>query len=371
MKYYLLAGEPSGDLHGSNLIRNLKKYDRESDFRYFGGDLMKKEGGNLAFHYKQMSYFGIWEVVWNLKAINRTLEYCRQDVMAYNPDVLILIDYPGFNLKMAEFAHEKGIRTIYYIAPKVWASRKWRIKRIRRSVDKLFVILPFEEKYFNTRGIRAEYQGNPLVDAMASFTPKSEVDFRKSNQLSDRPIIALLAGSRKTEIRHCLPEMVKATQGFADSFELILAGAPAIKPDYYLPYLEGSNVKLVSSQTYDLLNNATAALVVSGTATLETALFKVPEAVFYKFSLLTYIIGKPFVHIRFFSLVNIIMDREIVKELLQFKLAEKLKVELWQLLNNKDYRKKMLDNFNELGNIIGKAGTSERVAKSMFEYLNQ
>jgi lipid-A-disaccharide synthase len=332
---------------------------------------MQREGGELALHYKKMSFFGIWEVVKNIRTINKTLESCRKDILEYKPDVLILIDYPGFNLKMAEFAHNSGIKTIYYIAPKVWASRKWRIKRIKRSVDKLYVILPFEEKFFNTRGIVAEFNGNPLTDAIASFKPVSRDDFRKMNHLSDKPIIALLAGSRKTEIHHCLPEMLKATKKFTEAYELVLAGAPAIKPEYYQNYLEGSRVKLIFDQTYDLLNNATAALVVSGTATLETALFKVPQAVFYKFSLLTYIIGKPFVHIVFFSLVNIIMEKEIVKELLQFRLAEKLNTELKLLLNNADYRKKMLDNYTELINIVGKAGTSERVAKSIYEYLNK
>ncbi len=369
MKYYLIAGEPSGDLHGSNLIRNLKSNDSNAEFRFFGGDLMEKEGGEIALHYKKMSFFGIWEVVKNIGTINKTMKYCRKDILEYKPDVVILIDYPGFNLKMAEFARKNGIKTIYYIAPKVWASRKWRIKRIKRSIDKLYVILPSEVKYFKDRGVLAEYQGNPLTDAIARFKPVSENEFRSKNKLSGKPIIALLSGSRTTEIKHCLPEMVSATREFADEYQLVLAGAPSIKEEQYKQYLEGSDIPLIFNQTYDLLNNATAALVVSGTATLETALFKVPEAVFYKFSLLTYIIGKPFVHIRFFSLVNIIMDREIVKELLQFNLVEKLNTELKQLLQNADYRKKMLDNFDELSTIVGHAGTSERVAKSMYEYL--
>lgn len=371
MKYYLIAGEPSGDLHGSNLIRNLKYYDPEAQFRYFGGDLMQKEGGELALHYKKMSFIGIWEIVKNIKTINKTLDICRKDILAYNPDALILIDYPGFNLKIAEFAKKNGYRTIYYIAPKVWASRKSRIKRIKKSVDKLYVILPFEEDYFRKRSILAEYQGNPLSDAIASFKPVTSDDFRGKNNISDKPIIALLAGSRKTEISLCLPEMLKATREFIDNYELVLAGAPSIKPEYYDQFLEQSKVKIIFNQTYDLLNNAIAALVVSGTATLETALFKIPEAVFYKLSTPTFIIGRPFVHIRFFSLVNIIMDREIVKEFLQFGLAKKLNGELKRLLTNTEYRKKMLDNFDELSNIVGKAGTSERVAKSMFEYLNQ
>lgn len=371
MKYYLIAGESSGDLHGSNLIKNLKTHDPDAYFRYFGGDLMKKEGGELAFHYKNMSFFGIWEILKNLNTISRTMDICRKDMLEYKPDVLILIDYPGFNLKMAEFAHQHHIKTLYYIAPKVWASRRWRIKRIRQSVDKLYVILPFEEKYFSSKGILTEYNGNPLTDAIAAYKPVHENQFRKNNQLSNRPIIALLAGSRKTEIRHCLPEMLKATEEFTGTFELVLAGAPAISPQYYQKFLERSAVKLVFNQTYDLLNCAKAALVVSGTATLETALLKVPEAVFYKFSLITYIIGKPFVHIRFFSLVNIIMNHEIVKELLQFNLSKKLNHELKQLLYHEQYRNKMLENFDELINIVGKAGTSERVAKSMYEYLKQ
>ncbi|MBA7543568.1 Lipid-A-disaccharide synthase [subsurface metagenome] len=370
MKYYIVAGEASGDLHGSNLIRHLKKLDDKARFRGFGGDMMSEAGASLAFHYKKMSFIGIWEVVKNIKTINKSIEYCRNDIINYKPDVLVLIDYPGFNLKIAEFGKKQGIKVLYYIAPKVWASRKSRVKRIRKFVDKLFVILPFEEKYFRELGISAEYTGNPLSDAIAAFAPASDEQFKKNNQLSDKPIIALLAGSRKTEIYHCLPEMIEACKDLAD-YQLVLAGAPSIKTEYYEQYLTGTNISIVYNQTYDLLHRAKAAVVTSGTATLETALFDVPEVVIYKLSTPTYIIGKPFFRIRFFSLVNIIMNKEIVKELLQFHLARDIRIELNRILSDREYRQQMLDEFKVLKKKVSKEGTSERVAKSMYQYLTQ
>jgi lipid-A-disaccharide synthase len=369
MKYYLIAGEASGDLHGSNLILQLKKLDINAQFRCFGGDLMEKAGATIALHYSHMSFIGIWEVIKNLKTINRSLEHCRIDIINYQPDAVILIDYPGFNLKIAEFAKEKGFKTIYYIAPKVWASRKSRIKRIRRSVDKLFVILPFEEKYFADRNCPAEYIGNPLKDAIAAFKPLKPEEFRNINKLDERPIIALLAGSRKMEISLCLPEMLKASENFI-GHQLIIAGAPSIPAEYYEQFISEHKVRIVYNQTYDLLTNATAAIVVSGTATLETALFKVPEVVLYKLSMPTFIIGRPFVHIKFFSLVNIIMDRLVVKELLQFNLVRDIQKELSLLLFNEEYRESMLINFEELRIKIGDPGTSERAAQSIYKFLN-
>lgn len=369
MKYFVIAGEASGDLHGGNLIKHLREIDPDADFLCYGGDLMEAAGGTIAFHYKHMSFAGIWEVVKNLKTINRTLERCKADLILYQPDAVILIDYPGFNLKMADFAHAEGFRTLYYIAPKVWASRKSRIKRIRRVVDRLFVILPFEEDYFSQHGCPAEYGGNPLTDAIAAFSPSGEHEFRQKHGLSEKPIIALLAGSRKMEISHCLPEMLKATKDF-DDYELVLAGAPSIAPGYYSRFLGDTPVKLIFGATYDILSRARAAVVVSGTATLETALFKVPEVVIYKLSTPTYVIGRPFFRIRFFSLVNIIMDKEVVKELLQFNLARDIRSELLKLLDDDAYRKKMLDNFSDLANVIGEPGTSARVARGMYNYLN-
>jgi lipid-A-disaccharide synthase len=369
MNYYLIAGEASGDLHGSNLIRQLKKLDQKAEFRCFGGDLMEQAGGHIALHYRKMSFIGIWEVVKNIRTINKTLEFCREDLLDYHPDVVILIDYPGFNLKIAEFAREKGYKTIYYIAPKVWASRKSRIKRIQKCVDKLYVILPFEEKYFNERQCKAEYLGNPLTDAIANFKPYTSEEFRLKNKLDERPIIALLAGSRKMEISLCLPEMLNACKDLVD-YQLVIAGAPSIQTAFYDQYTSNFSVRIVFNETYDLLANAAAAVVVSGTATLETALFNVPEVVLYKLSTPTFIIGRPFVHIRFFSLVNIILDRQVVKELLQFNLSRDIRKELNLLLYDNDYRKTMLEAFAELNKIIGKPGTSGRVAKSIFKFLN-
>ena len=370
MKYYIIAGEASGDLHGSNLIKNLKKIDKEARFRCFGGDLMQEAGAEIALHYKKMSFIGIVEVVKHLKTIRKTLKYCKKDILEYTPDAVILIDYPGFNLKVAKFAKSQGFKTLYYIAPKVWASRKWRIKQIRKSVDKTFAILPFEEEYFNSRGCNTEYVGNPLSDAISNFKPEKKETFFKENNIGDKPVIALLAGSRTTEIKNCLPQMLKAMEGIED-FEVLLAGAPSIAPSYYDKYLQGTPVKIIYNKTYDLLNNAYAAVVVSGTATLETALFKIPEVVLYKVATASYIIGKPFVHIKFFSLVNIIMDQAIVKEFLQFRLANKIRTELRLLLHDQSYRQAMLDNFHRLSLMIGTPGTSERVSKSMYDYLTR
>ncbi len=370
MKYYLIAGEASGDLHGGNLIKQLKNLDGQAQFRCFGGDLMEQAGGQIALHYRMMSFIGIWEVIKNLKTINKTLEFCKKDLLAYRPDVVILIDYPGFNLKIAEYAKEQGFRTVYYIAPKVWASRKSRIKRIRKSVDRLYVILPFEEEYFNRRNCRAEYLGNPVNDAISDFKPQIASEFRAKNQLDERPIIALLAGSRKMEISFCLPEMLNACNNFPD-YQLVIAGAPSIPEAYYTQFTKGYPVRMVYNQTYDLLSNAVAAVVVSGTATLETALFKVPQVVLYKLSTPTYIIGRPFVHIRFFSLVNIIMNRQVVKELLQFHLARDIGNELQRILNDNEYRNNMLNSYIELAGIMGNPGTSIRVAKSINQFLTQ
>jgi lipid-A-disaccharide synthase len=370
MRYYLIAGEASGDLHGSNLIKNLKKLDPSAYFRGFGGDLMQEAGAEICLHIRKMSFIGIWEVLMNLKTINKNFEVCREDLLNFKPDALILIDYPGFNLKMAEFAKNNGIKTLYYIAPKVWASRKSRIKRIQKSVDKLYAILPFEEKYFEDHKVKAEYTGNPLMDAISAFTPVSDEDFIRKNNLLQKPIIALLSGSRKMEISFCLPEMLEASKNFPE-YQFIVAGAPSINPSYYDQFIAETDVKIVYNQTYDLLIRAKAAIVVSGTATLETALFKVPEVVIYKLSTPTFIIGRTFVHIRFFSLVNIIMDREIVKELLQFHLARDISKELQKILTNTSYRKKMLSDFDELLVKVGKPGTSERVAKSMYQFLSK
>ncbi len=369
MKYYLIAGEASGDLHGSNLIKGLKKHDKNSSFRCFGGDLMQSEGAEVTLHYSKMSFIGIWEIVKNLKTINHHIDFCKKDLLDFAPDVLILIDYPGFNLRMAEFAKNHGIKTLFYIAPKVWASRKWRIKKIRRFVDKLYVILPFEEQYFKKRNCNVEYIGNPLMDAIVGFSAPEYNDFIRENNLTVKPIVALLAGSRKMEIDLCLPEMIAASRHYPE-YQFVLAGAPTIKPSYYDQFLKGTGIKMVYNKTYELLSFAKAAVVTSGTATLETALFRIPEVVIYKLIPATYIIGRPFVHIRFFSLVNIIMDREVVKELLQFNLARDIKSELDKILCDAEYANCMIKDFVELKEKIGQPGASARAAESMYHFIS-
>lgn len=369
MKYYIIAGEASGDLHAGNLIKEFKTLDTNSEFRGFGGDNMEKQGANITLHYSEMAFMGVWEVLKNLKTIKRNFKICEEDLLSYKPDALILVDYAGFNLRMAKFAKEHGIPTLFYISPKVWAWKKSRIKKIKAYVDKLYVILPFEKEYFGKRDYEVDYVGNPLVDAIEGFQPKHNAeDFKKENNLETLPIIALLSGSRKQEIDRCLPEMLKAVSQQC-CYQFVIAGAPSIPKDYYNQYLNQERVKIVYDQTYELLSHAEAAIVTSGTATLETALFKVPEVVIYKTSPMTYIIARPFVWIKFFSLVNLIMDKEVVKELLQFKLASKIKKEMNSILYDDEYKQKMLDNYTELKNKVGTSGVSKRTATLMYQYL--
>lgn len=370
MKYYIIAGEASGDLHASNLIKEINKLDRQAEFRGFGGDLMQEAGAHISLHYSQMAFMGVWEVITNLKSINKNFEICREDIKAFAPDALILVDYAGFNLRMAKFAKELGIETHFYIAPKVWAWKKSRIKNIKKYVDHLYGILPFEVEFFKKNGVHMEFHGNPLVDAIESFAAKNKETFYSENQLEEKPILALLAGSRKQEIKRCLPEMIKAADKFPD-YQMVIAGAPSMPESYYKQHMGNSQAKIVFGQTYDLLNQAHSAIVTSGTATLETALFKVPEVVIYKTSPMTYIIARPFVWIKFFSLVNIIMDREVVKELLQFNLAKKIKKEMAAIIFDQDYRQAMLSQFDKLSQMMGNSGVSERVASSIFSHVKK
>ena len=372
MKYYIISGEASGDLHGSNLMQAIKKRDAEAEFRFWGGDLMQAQGGTLVKHYRDLAFMGIIEVLLNIRTIFKNLKFCKEDLMQNVPDILILIDYPGFNLKVAEFAKENGIRIFYYISPKIWAWKTSRVKIIKRCIERVFVILPFETDFYKKYDVKVDYVGNPILDAIENKKPQlaSREAFLKENNLLDKPIIALLAGSRKHEISKCLPEMIKASEHYPD-FQFVLAGAPSIEPGVYRPFIEGKNIAVLYDQTYDILNNSHAAIVTSGTATLETALFDVPEVVMYKIMLLTYIIGKPFVHIRFFSLVNLIMDKEVVKELLQFKLVENIKNEMDKILYDKAYRENMLENYRILHTRMGETGVSERAAELMLNYLKE
>jgi lipid-A-disaccharide synthase len=370
MKYYLIAGEASGDLHGSKLMRGLKREDPDADFRFFGGDLMAAEGGVLVHHYGQTAVMGLFKVLSNLGKIYRNLRECKQDILAYRPDVVILIDYSGFNLRMAGWAKPAGFKVVYYISPKVWVWNKKRVRRIKKYVDRMYVILPFEVEFYNQHDYTVEYVGNPVLDAVEErmARPASRRAFLERNGLDDKPLIALLAGSRREEIRHCLPEMIAVTGEFP-GFLFVVAGAPGIQEDYYRKFLVNASIPVVFDQTYDLLMQAEAAVVTSGTATLETALFGVPEAVVYKMSKATYYIGKQFVKPEFFSLVNLIMGREVVREILQVRVREKISEELHRILEDADYRSGMLDDFAALKNRLGKTGAPGRLAERIVQEL--
>lgn len=373
MRYYLIAGEPSGDLHGANLMKGLKKADPEASFRFWGGDKMAEAGGaeNLAKHYKQASFFGIAEVIANLPTIMRQVGECERDILAFAPDAVILIDYPGFNMKIAEFAHRQGIRVLYYIAPKVWAWKEFRIKGLRRFVDRLYTIFPFESEYFRSKGIEPVFCGNPLTDAIEqrrATLPTGE-EFRRANRLDSRPIVALLAGSRKSEIRVNLPDMVALSKRFPDR-QFVAAGVSWIDRSIYDKIIGDSDVRYVCDKTYELLASAEAAVVTSGTATLETALMNVPETVIYKVPKL-YEVLKPYVlKIPFVSLVNINLGREAVHEIVRARFdVDAAEEELRSILTGGSRREKMLADFAELRGIIGDAGASDRFAARMVEYL--
>lgn len=369
MKYYLIAGEPSGDLHGANLIKGLRKADPEAQFRFWGGDLMANAGGktNLRKHYRETSFFGIVQVLKNLGRIRRQMEECRRDVADFAPDVLILVDYPGFNMKMARWAKEHGIRTFYYIAPKVWAWREWRVKSIRRYVDRLFIIFPFERGYFPRHGIEPLFEGNPLVDALEARRGElpSGKEFRRRNGLDQRPIIALVAGSRRSEIRANLPLMAALAERFPDR-QFVVTAVPWLERSLYEQYMAGTGLHYVCDQTYETIAAAEAAVVTSGTATLETALLGTPEVVVYRtlwfqVKLQPYVLKVPWV-----SLVNLNLGRETVAEIIQSDLdITRAERELRAILPGGAKRGRMESDFEELRAVIGGPGASERFARRM------
>ena len=375
MKYYLIAGEPSGDLHGANLIEGLKLSDPQAGFRFWGGDKMAEAGGaeNLRKHYRETSFFGIVQVIRNYGTIRRQIRECKEDILAYAPDVLILIDYPGFNMRMAEFAHRHGIRTFYYIAPKVWAWREWRVRSIQKYVDRLFVIFPFECKYFPKHGIEPVFEGNPLVDAIEHRRKSlpSREEFVAEHGLDERPIVALLAGSRRGEISDNLPMMADLARQFP-GMQFVVAGVPWIDRALYAKAIGDAPVRYLCDCTYELLHSASAAIVTSGTATLETALFGVPEVVVYRtlwinIELRPYVLKVPYV-----SLVNLNLGRESVREIIQsgYDTAEAA-AELRAILPGGGKRQRMLDDFDELRRIIGGPGASDRFARRMVEELKK
>lgn len=378
MKYYLIVGEASGDLHASHLMAALKKEDPEAKFRFFGGDLMAAVGGKLVKHYKEMAYMGFIPVLLHLRTIFANMKYCKKDIVMWQPDVLILVDYPGFNLKVAQFIHSKTqIPVYYYISPKIWAWKEYRIKNIKRDVDQLFSILPFEVDFFERKHqYPIHYVGNPTMDEVTAYcrsASESFQSFTQSNKLSSKPIIALLAGSRKQEIKDNLPDMIRAASTFSD-YQLVLAGAPSIPSDYYKQYIGDSDTKIVFNQTFALLNQASAALVTSGTATLETALFRVPQVVCYHTPIGKVIafLKRHILKVRYISLVNLIANREVVKELVADTMTVDLvRTELQRLLFDKDYRQQVLDGYEYMISCLGEAGAAKRAAKQITLLLNE
>ena len=376
MKYYIIAGEPSGDLHGSNLMKGLRHYDGGADFRFWGGDLMAAQGGTLVKHYKETAFMGVWDVLVNLGKIQKNFKLCYADLLANRPDVLILIDYPGFNLRVARFAHRHGIKVFYYISPKVWASKKRRVYQIKKYVDELYTILPFETEWFRRYGIEPRYCGNPVLDAIHSRPNQNESfdGFIARNGLDGRPKVALLAGSRKSEIGYVLPEMLRMVERFPQ-YQFVVAGAPSFTAADYQPFTGGKDVALVFNQTYELVQQARAALVTSGTATLETALLKCPQVVVYlmwggRFT--DFMAKKVFIKVPYISLVNLILGREAVQELFQSSYSvERMAHNLTALLADSPERAQMLADYEELDNIMGQPGSSMRAAQWMTDSLNQ
>ena len=378
MKYYLIVGEASGDLHASNLMRALKEQDAEADFRFFGGDLMSAVGGTQVKHYKELAYMGFIPVLLHLRTIFKNMDHCKADIVAWQPDVVILVDYPGFNLKIAEYVKKHtSIPIYYYISPKIWAWKEYRIKNIKRDVEELFSILPFEVDFFKGHQYPIHYVGNPCVDAVDAFQKKnveSFENFTKENGLSDKPIIALLAGSRKQEIKDNLPDMLEAAKSFVGDYQLVLAGAPSIDPSYYQRYIgDDVPVKIIFGQTYRLLQQAKAALVTSGTATLETALFRVPQVVCYYIPLGKFIsfLRRHILKVKYISLVNLVADKEVVRELVADTMTvQNVRAELNALLNDEPYRNRMLQEYDRMIKILGPAGASHQAASKMIELLS-
>jgi lipid-A-disaccharide synthase len=374
LKYYIIAGEASGDLHGSNLIKELKIINPSSTFRCWGGDLMKSQCNKLVMHYDDFSYMGFLEVILNAKKILSYISLCKKDIEEYNPDVIIYIDYPGFNMKIAEWAKRKNFINHFYISPKVWVWKEYRVKKIKRVIDKMYVILPFEEGfYINKHNYKVDFVGHPLLDAIDNQKEFNRQEFLAKNKLSSKPVIALLPGSRNQEIIKLLPLMLDVVSNF-DDYQIIIAGAPNKSINYYEKIIlsnkeSRSSIKVICNQTYDILKISSAAIVTSGTATLETALFKVPQVVCYKTSTISYLIGRLLIHnLKFISLVNIILDKHVVKELIQNNCnKDNLVIELQKILNKSD-RSLMLKEYELLHKKLGGKGASKKTAELITKY---
>jgi lipid-A-disaccharide synthase len=373
LKYYVISGEASGDLHASNLIRELKKLDSAAEFRGWGGDLMIGQGVEVVKHIRDLAFMGFNEVLANLKEILNNIKFCKQDILNYKPDALILVDYPGFNLRIAKWAKENDLKVFYYISPTVWAWKEGRVENIRRDAVKLFAILPFEKAFYAKHNIDVDYEGHPLLDAFENNmgTYGTIEDFKKENQLDERPIIAVLPGSRKQEIKFMFPEMLKVFAMFPE-FQFVIAGAPALDLQVYEQYMDEKKVRVLFGKTYQILNFAHAGIITSGTATLETALFNVPQVVCYKTGGFAWWLGRKIVNFTYASLVNLILNRPVLKELLQHEMkAELIAQELRSLTADTPERKKMLEAYQETRRVLGGAGVSERIAKKLIGYLKK
>ncbi len=363
MKYYIIAGEASGDLHGSNLMKAIIKLAPDSEFRYWGGDNMQAVGGKLVKHYRDLAFMGFAEVIMNLGTILSNLKFCKSDITSYNPDILILIDYPGFNLRIAEFAKKQGIRVVYYISPQIWAWKRNRVFKIKKVVDKMLVILPFEKEFYAKYDVEVDFVGHPLLDALTNEKSITKEAFLKENGISNKPIIALLPGSRKQEVTAMLNTMLQLTPNYPEH-QFIIAGVTTLSKTYYGDIIGHNDVKILYSNTNNILKFADAALVTSGTATLETALIGTPEVVCYKGSRISYEIAKRVIKVKYISLVNLIMDKEVVTELIQsdFNYSH-LKSALDNILLDNDKRNEIKDNYIKLKAALGNKGASMRAAE--------
>jgi lipid-A-disaccharide synthase len=371
MKYYIIVGEASGDLHTSNLMKSLKEIDSKAEFRFWGGDLMQLQGGTLVKHISDLAFMGFVEVLMNIKTIAKNLKFCKSDILNFKPDVVILVDYPGFNLRIAQFVKQQNLKVFYYISPQIWAWKQSRIHQIKRNIDKMFVILPFEKDFYKKHNFEVDFSGHPLSDAISEYrkTAQSKTEFLQENNLNSKPIIALMPGSRIQEIKKNLPIMLSLINDYKE-FQFLIAAAPAISEKILNEFTKNYNIKILYNKTYDILNNSTLAIVTSGTATLETALFNVPQVVCYKSGGISYQIAKKLIKVKYISLVNLIMDKTVVKELIQSDFNKNnLKLEMNTILQNEKYKNEMLKNYSILKNKVGIEGASKETAELMIKYL--
>ncbi len=365
MKYFIIAGEASGDLHGSHLVEQIKLIDSNAEFEGWGGDLLKNQGMNVLKHIRELAFMGFVEVIQNLSTIRENFKLCKQQILEYNPDAVIFVDYPGFNLRMAKWVKEHGIKSLYFISPNVWAWKANRVYKVRDYVDRMYTILPFEKAFYAKYGVEVEYFGHPLVDISNNYRKKSIEEFRDEHKLDSKPIIALMAGSRKQEIKHMLPIMAVAALKFPE-FNFIITGAPAIDREFYNSILVDSEIKIVFGQTYEILSHSVAGFITSGTATLEAALFGVPQVVCYKGGKVSVAIARMVANVKYISLVNLILDKPAVKELIQDDLnAENLFSELKNILPNGKNSNKIKENYVSLYNILNQPGIYKRIAENM------